>query len=83
MKIIYTRHAEDKLERPDIRKFEINKALIENSLGKSKHKSKTKYGEFFCLARVSSRHDLRIVYDIIGVDIKVITFHITRKGRYT
>ena len=82
MKIAYTKHAEDKLKRSDIKKFKINKTLIEDSLVKSIHKDKTKYGEFVCLVNVSARHDLRIIYDIIDVDIKIITFHITRKGRY-
>ena len=82
MKITYTRHAEDKLKRADIKKFKVGKTLIENSLGKSKHKNKTKSGEFAHLVSVSVRHDLRIIYDIIGTDIKVITFHITKKGRY-
>lgn len=26
--------------------------------------------------------NLRVIYDIIGEDIKIITFHISRKGRY-
>jgi len=83
MKIVYTNHAEDKLKRPDIRKFKVNKKLIENALSKSKHESKTKYGDFSYLVSISDRHNLRIIYDIIGVDMKVITFHIARKGRYT
>ncbi len=82
MKVNYTRHAEDKLERPDIRKFKVSKKLIENSLSKSKQESRTKYGEFFYLVRVSTKHDLRIIYDIIDNNIRVITFHIARKGRY-
>lgn len=82
MKIIYTKHAEDKLKRPDIKKFKINKKLIENALVKSKHNSRTKYGDFSYLANISHKHDLRIIYDIIDGNIKVITFHIARKGRY-
>lgn len=82
VKVIYTKHAEDKLKRADIRKFKINKKLIESSLAKSKHNSKTKHGDFSYLTNISPRHDLRIIYDIIGEDVKVITFHIARKGRY-
>ncbi len=82
MKVNYTRHAEDKLERTDIKRFKVSKKLIEDSLSKSKHKNRTKYGEFFYLVRVSAKHDLRIIYDIIEDSIKVITFHIARKGRY-
>ena len=82
MKIIYTKHAEDKLKRADIKNFKITKIFIEVALSKSKHESKTKYSDFSCLASVSDKHDLRIIYDIIDSNIKVITFHIARKGRY-
>lgn len=30
--IIFTKHAEEKLKRPDIKRFNINKKLIENIL---------------------------------------------------
>ena len=82
MKIIYTKHAEDKLKREDIKNFKISKKLIENALGKSKHNDRTKYGDFSHVVNISTRHDLRIIYDIIDKNIKVITFHIARKGRY-
>lgn len=82
MKVIYTRHAEDKLKRADIRKFKVSKALIESFLGESKHNKKTKYGEFYTLGSISSGHDLRIIYDIIDSEVRVITFHIAKKGRY-
>ena len=82
MKIVYTKHAEDKLKRADIKKFKIDKKFVEAGLSKSEHKSKTKYGDFSYLASVSVKHDLRIIYDIIDTKIKVITFHVARKGRY-
>ena len=45
MRVVYTKHAEDKLKRADIKGFKINKTLIEDSLAKPKHENKTKYGE--------------------------------------
>lgn len=80
--IIYTKHAEDKLKRDDVNKFKINKKKIESALKYSKKESKTKYGQYSALASLNKDHDLRIIYDIIGKDIKVITFHIAKKGRY-
>ena len=82
MKIIYTKHAEEKLNRADIKKFKITKGLIEDIVTKSRHKTKSKYGEFAENKAISNRHILRVIYDIIGRDIKIITFHIARKGRY-
>ena len=82
MRINYTLHAEEKLKRSDIKKFKIGKNRIENALKYSKRKSKTKYGQYAALTTLDKGHDLRVVYDIIGKDLKVITFHIARKGRY-
>ncbi|KKQ40766.1 MAG: hypothetical protein US60_C0053G0003 [Microgenomates group bacterium GW2011_GWC1_37_8] len=80
--IIYTKHAEEKLKRKDIRKFKANKKLIGSILKNPQLKSKTKYGDYAASSQIDERHDLRIVYDIIDKDIKVITFHISKKGRY-
>ena len=80
--IAYTKHAEDKLKRRDIKIFKISKRKIEQILKSSRKESKTKYGEYAKVGTLNKSHDLRIVYDIIDVDIKVITFHIARKGRY-
>ena len=80
--IIYTKHTEEKLKRSDIRKFKINKKLLGKILRNPQLKSKTKYGDYAASSRIDDKHDLRIIYDIIDKDIKVITFHISKKGRY-
>jgi mRNA-degrading endonuclease RelE of RelBE toxin-antitoxin system len=80
--IIFTKHAEEKLKRPDIKRFNINKKLIENILKDPQMKSKTKYGDLAASSQINDKHDLRIIYDIIDKEIKVITFHISKKGRY-
>ena len=82
MKVTYTKHAEEKVTRQDIKKFGITKKLIQEVVTKSDHKTKSKYGEFAESRSISEKHILRVIYDIIGKDIKVITFHIARKGRY-
>lgn len=82
MKVIYTEHALDKLKRPDILKFKINKKLIERAVQKSSHLLRTKYSDLYTIGELDQEHILRIIYDIIDSDIKVITFHIARKGRY-
>ena len=82
MKVVYTLHAEEKLKRTDIRKFKINKKLLENILQNPQLKSKTKYGDYAVSSQIDDKHDLRIIYDIINKQIKVITFHISKKGRY-
>lgn len=82
MKLIYTKHAEDKLKRADIKRFNINKITLKKILENPRSKSMTKYCEFAATSELTRKHDLRIIYDIIGNRIKIITFHIARKVRY-
>lgn len=82
MKVVYTKHAEDKLKRADVRKFKINKNFIEKILKTPRQKTKTKYGNYAALGDLGEVHDLRVIYDIIDTKLKVITFHIARRGRY-
>lgn len=82
MKIIYTKHAEDKLKRSDIRKFNIKKKTIEKTIKQPRSRIKTKYNDSAVVAGLDELHDLRVIYVIIETGIKVITFHIARKGRY-
>lgn len=82
MKVKYTFHAKEKLKRNDIKKFKITKNFIEFTLINSKFKSKTRYGDYSAVSGLNSDHDLRVIYDIISGVIKVITFHVSKKGRY-
>lgn len=82
MKTIYTRHAEDKLKRKDIISFGVTKEVMEEILAKPRTKTKTKYGNWAAVKELDRQHDLRVVYDIMGIERKVITFHIAKKGRY-
>ena len=80
--LFFTKHAIDKLKREDVKRFKIKKSMLENILMTSKSKTRTNYDNFATVAPLDKEHDLRIIYDIIDKDIKVITFHIARKGRY-
>lgn len=80
--VIFTKHAENKLNRKDIILFRINKNLIKSIISNPSKLTRTKYGDFAALARLDENHELRIIYVIINNDLKVITFHIAKKGRY-
>lgn len=82
MKIVYTLHAQEKLKRKDVKKYKITKRLTKKILEKPETKNRTKYGDYSAISVLDIEHDLRIIYDIIDKDLKVITFHISRKGRY-
>lgn len=82
MKIIYTKHSVEKLKRPDVKKFGIDKTLIEKILKHPERRTKTKYEDMAVVSKLTDKHSLRIIYDIIDKNIKVITFHIHKTGRY-
>lgn len=58
MIVIYTRHAEDKLKRTDIKKFKIRKKVIEDILRNPRSKTRTKSGDWAAVSAVDGRHDL-------------------------
>ena len=82
MKIIYTLHAQEKLKRKDVKRLGITKTLLGKLLKDPEVLKYTKYKDRCAISTLNDKHDVRIIYDIIGKDIKVITFHISKKGRY-
>ena len=83
MKFIYTEHVGEKLERKDIKDFGINKKLLESTVKIPSYEvRKTSTGEFAAVTNLKRPYILRVIYDIIGSDTKIITFHVARKGRY-
>lgn len=82
MRVVYTKHASEKVLRPDIRKLKITKKRIKSILLKPEVRSRTKGGELCAISKIDDKHDLRVIYDIIGEDTKVITFHVSAWGRY-
>jgi len=82
VRVVYTKHAEEKLLRRDVKKFKVSKMLIRKALKYPDHSSETKYGELANIIFLN-RHVLRVIYDTMDQGVfKVITFHIARKGRY-
>lgn len=83
MKSVFTQHAQDKLKRADIKKFRISKKMIKGILTFPEYKGITKYGDYTAVSALDEEHDLRVIYTVIdGKTVKVITFHISEKGRY-
>ena len=81
MKIVYTKHAEEKLKRKDIKKFGIKKKLIEQAIENPNYTDKTMYGDFAVLLALDS-YTLRVIYGKVAKKLKVITFHLAKRGRY-
>lgn len=82
MKFIYTKHAEEKLQRPDVRGFGISKVQIESIIKSPKLRDKSTTGEYLAFGYLSGPYIIRIVYDKMDRGIKVITFHVAKRGRY-
>lgn len=82
MEIIFTKHAIRKREILRDLGWAIELDSVKESVRKPDFEGKTKTGEQFVLKIVDERHSLKVVYKVEGAIIKVITFHITRKGRY-
>lgn len=83
MKISYTKHAENKftyakelkwnLSKKDIEKAIENPDFYSVDIGKSVQ---------IVLKEFDTRRNLRVVYSRVGDIITVVTFYLTKKGRY-
>lgn len=82
MKIVYTKHAQEKFKVLAKQDFSITKKRIRQIIKNPKWKGSTRYGQETALGLVDERHILRIVIDRKDDIIKVITFHIGRRGKY-
>ena len=82
MKIIYTKHAEEKFSVILKQDFSITKRKIRQIIQYPKWVGSTKYDQETALGLVDERHILRIVFNREDGIIKVITFHIGRRGKY-
>lgn len=82
MEFLYTRHAEEKLLREDIRNFGIGKSLIEKAILNPNYLGKTKTGELSAIIAFNTKYILRVVYVKIEAKVRIITFYIAKKGRY-
>ena len=82
MKIVYTKHAQEKILALRKESWFITKEKIKQTIKSPKWKGSTRYDQETAIGLVNDRHIIRIVLDRKGDIIKVITFHIGRRGRY-
>ena len=80
--IIYTKHATDKFIEVKRLGWTINRLQIKKVLQKPRWVGTSKHGQKTAMSLIDQNHILRIVFNIEGDIIKVVTFHIARKGRY-
>lgn len=82
MKIIYTKHALEKFASLRKKGWVVTKSKIRQIIKKPKWRGTTKYNQETAMDLMDASHILRIVLDKKSGIIKVITFHIGRRGKY-
>lgn len=82
MKITYTKHALEKFVKLELEGWYITKVKIRQTIKKPKWRGTSRHGQETAMDSVDDKHILRIVLDRKGDIIKVITFHIGRRGKY-
>lgn len=81
-KIIYTKHAEDKLKTKESKKFTITKRKIENVIKQSSDQVLLPLGVIRTIGLLDKSHSLCVVFKHEHDIIKVITYFPAEKGRY-
>lgn len=56
MRVVYTKHAKEKLLHPDIKKFGISKSLILRILKNPQYRSRTKYQNYAAMSQITESH---------------------------
>ena len=79
MKIVYTKHAEEKFSDLLMFGIKVTKSQIINTLEKPKYQSKDN-GNEIAAGDFGDKHNLRVVHRIEKGAIIIITFYIYRKG---
>jgi len=82
VRITYTKHALNKKGLLKQLGWDISLNLIENMLLYPKLSGKTKQNQSTAISFLDKLHFLRVVYEKRNDIILVITFHVSRKGRY-
>lgn len=82
MKIVFTKHALEKFAVLKRFGWNITKKKIRETIKKPKWKGTSRYGQETAMRLIDEKHIIRVVIDKDGGIIKVITFHIARRGTY-
>lgn len=83
MKIVFTKHAEDKLKTKGSKRFCITKRKIKTALlTEFTRRHDVSVSVFRVISPLDTKHSLCIIGKSVGRDITVITFFPAQKGRY-
>ncbi len=82
MKIIFTNHAKVKFKILEKHGFKVNEKQITNIIENPELKKKGRKDRLIVQSTVDDAHVIRVICEIDGNDIKVITFYPARRERY-
>jgi len=82
MQISFTNHALRKREFLKELGWGIDLKRVEHTIKSPDLSGKTKYDQDTAVSFLDKEHILRVVYKTEGGKITVITFHVSKKGRY-
>lgn len=82
MKFVFTKHAIEKFTELERLGWRINKDKIKRTINNPKWRGISRHGQETAMSLIDQTHIIRIVFDRGDGIIKVITFHIARRGKY-
>lgn len=82
MRIVYTKHALKKFEVLKRFGWIITETKIKQTIQRPRWKGTSRFGQETAMRLVDERHIIRVVIKREDGIIKVITFHIARRGKY-
>lgn len=83
VKLVFTKHAlKDKLSELERFGWRITKTKVKNIIKKPRWRGVSRHGEETAMDLVDDKHILRVIFNREDDIIKIITFHIARRGKY-
>ena len=82
MKIVFTKHAKEKFKELEKLGWKVTKEKIKSTVKKPMWRGVSRFGQETTLSLVNKIHILRVILNNEGDIIKIITFHIARRGKY-
>lgn len=83
MKFVFTKHAAvDKFEEIERLGWKLTKSKIKKTIQKPKWRGVSRHGQETAMSLVDPKHIIRVVFNREDDIIKIITFHIARRGKY-
>lgn len=82
MTITYTKHAKEKFKTLEKFGWKITESQVRKTIKKPKWFGNSKFGQKTVMSLIDDKHILRVIFNAENGKIKIITFHIARKGKY-